>query len=55
MLDDLLEQERSILLAMANRAGVLGLMLHSTVKHEEAAPDLISVPQLNSLHGTSEV
>jgi len=48
MLDDLLEQERSILLAMANRAGVLGLMLHSTVKHDEAAPDLISVPQLNS-------
>lgn len=33
-LDELLEQERSIRLAMASRAGVLGLMLHSTYNHE---------------------
>ncbi|CAF4799401.1 unnamed protein product [Pieris macdunnoughi] len=33
-LDELVEQERSIRLAMASRAGVLGLMLHSTYNHE---------------------
>ncbi|XP_026760648.2 CXXC-type zinc finger protein 1-like [Galleria mellonella] len=33
-LEDLVEQERSIRLAMASRAGVLGLMLHSTYNHE---------------------
>uniref|UniRef100_T1IQM7 CXXC-type zinc finger protein 1 n=1 Tax=Strigamia maritima TaxID=126957 RepID=T1IQM7_STRMM len=32
-LDDLFEQERNIRTAMANRAGVLGLMLHSSVDH----------------------
>ncbi|GAB6021469.1 CXXC-type zinc finger protein 1 [Chamberlinius hualienensis] len=31
ILDELFEQERNIRLAMSNRAGVLGLMLHSTV------------------------
>lgn len=39
-LDDLFEQERSIRTAMANRAGVLGLMLHSTVDHSA----LMAVP-----------
>ncbi|KPI92438.1 PREDICTED: CXXC-type zinc finger protein 1 [Papilio xuthus] len=33
-LDELVDQERSIRLAMASRAGVLGLMLHSTYNHE---------------------
>ncbi|KAM3962563.1 LOW QUALITY PROTEIN: CXXC-type zinc finger protein 1 [Aphomia sociella] len=33
-LEELVEQERSIRLAMASRAGVLGLMLHSTYNHE---------------------
>lgn len=33
-LDELLEQERQIRLRMANRAGVLALMLHSTYNHE---------------------
>ncbi|CAG9105533.1 unnamed protein product [Plutella xylostella] len=33
-LDELVEQERSIRLAMASRAGVLGLMLHSTYNHD---------------------
>ncbi|CAG4986347.1 unnamed protein product [Colias eurytheme] len=33
-IDELVEQERSIRLAMASRAGVLGLMLHSTYNHE---------------------
>ncbi|XP_050354170.1 CXXC-type zinc finger protein 1-like isoform X2 [Nymphalis io] len=33
-LDELVEQERNIRLAMASRAGVLGLMLHSTYNHE---------------------
>ncbi|XP_073950640.1 CXXC-type zinc finger protein 1-like isoform X2 [Choristoneura fumiferana] len=32
--DELVEQERSIRHAMASRAGVLGLMLHSTYNHE---------------------
>ncbi|KAK4329393.1 hypothetical protein Pmani_000248 [Petrolisthes manimaculis] len=32
-LDELLEQERSVRQAMTNRAGVLGLMLHSTYDH----------------------
>lgn len=32
-LDELLEQERSMRTAMTNRAGVLGLMLHSTYDH----------------------
>lgn len=33
-LDDLIEQERSIRQQMANRGGVLGLMLHQTITHE---------------------
>lgn len=33
-LDDLVEQERNIRVAMANRGGVLGLMLHQTLNHE---------------------
>lgn len=41
MLDDLLEQERNVRLAMADRAGVLGLMLHSTVNHDAAATPLL--------------
>ncbi|RXG53731.1 CXXC-type zinc finger protein 1 [Armadillidium vulgare] len=36
-LDELVEQERQVRLAMTNRAGVLGLMLHSTYDHEYAA------------------
>lgn len=32
--DELMEQERQIRMAMASRAGVLGLMLHSTYNHE---------------------
>ncbi|CAL4163111.1 unnamed protein product, partial [Meganyctiphanes norvegica] len=32
-LDELLEQERTVRTAMTNRAGVLGLMLHSTYDH----------------------
>ncbi|CAL1301042.1 unnamed protein product [Larinioides sclopetarius] len=34
-LDDLIEQERSIRQQMANRGGVLALMLHQTVTHDE--------------------
>ncbi|RUS84877.1 hypothetical protein EGW08_007346 [Elysia chlorotica] len=33
-LDDLFEQERNIRMAMSNRMGVLGLMLHQTVDHD---------------------
>uniref|UniRef100_A0A182IJE4 CXXC-type zinc finger protein 1 n=1 Tax=Anopheles atroparvus TaxID=41427 RepID=A0A182IJE4_ANOAO len=33
-MDELMEQERQIRQAMASRAGVLGLMLHSTYNHE---------------------
>ncbi|XP_055677671.1 CXXC-type zinc finger protein 1-like [Lutzomyia longipalpis] len=33
-MDELMEQERQIRTAMASRAGVLGLMLHSTYNHE---------------------
>jgi len=33
-MDDLLEQERQIRASMTSRAGVLGLMLHSTYNHE---------------------
>lgn len=33
-LDELMEQERNIRIAMANRGGVLGLMLHQTIAHE---------------------
>uniref|UniRef100_A0A2M4BLR3 CXXC-type zinc finger protein 1 n=1 Tax=Anopheles marajoara TaxID=58244 RepID=A0A2M4BLR3_9DIPT len=33
-MDELVEQERQIRQAMASRAGVLGLMLHSTYNHE---------------------
>lgn len=33
-MDELLEQERQIRHQMASRAGVLGLMLHSTYNHE---------------------
>jgi len=32
--DELLEQERIVKAAMSNRAGVLGLLLHSTFNHE---------------------
>jgi len=33
-LDELLEQERQCKQALTNRAGVLGLLLHSTFDHE---------------------
>lgn len=33
-LDELFEKERSIRMSMANRAGVLGLMLHQTIDHD---------------------
>ncbi|XP_021961175.1 CXXC-type zinc finger protein 1 isoform X2 [Folsomia candida] len=33
-LDELLEQERQIRLAMSNRGGVMGLLLHSTFDHD---------------------
>jgi len=36
-LEDLYEDERSIRQAMADRAGVLGLMLHSTIDHDVVA------------------
>jgi COMPASS component SPP1 len=32
--DELIEQERQVKLAMSNRSGVLGLMLHSTFNHD---------------------
>ena len=32
--DELLEQERQVKASMSSRAGVLGLMLHSTFNHE---------------------
>merc|ERR1712203_1206038 len=32
--DELIEQERIVKAAMSNRAGVLGLLLHSTFNHE---------------------
>jgi COMPASS component SPP1 len=37
-LDDLFEQERNIRVSMANRVGVLGLMLHQTVDHDPMNP-----------------
>ena len=37
-LDELFEQERTIRMAMANRAGVLGLMLHQTIDHDPLTP-----------------
>jgi len=37
-LDDLFEQERNIRMAMSNRMGVLGLMLHQTVDHDPTTP-----------------
>lgn len=32
--DELIEQERQVRASMSNRAGVLGLLLHSTFNHE---------------------
>lgn len=32
--DELIEQERMVRSSMSNRAGVLGLLLHSTFNHE---------------------
>ncbi|XP_064606239.1 CXXC-type zinc finger protein 1-like [Liolophura sinensis] len=37
-LDELFEQERNIRLAMSNRMGVLGLMLHQSVDHDPLNP-----------------
>ncbi len=42
-LDDLFEKERNIRLAMAERAGVLSLMLHQTIDHDPMKQ--IVVPQ----------
>ena len=38
LLDELFEQERHVRTAMANRAGVLGLLLHHTVDHDPLNP-----------------
>jgi COMPASS component SPP1 len=43
-MDELIEQERQIRLAMSSRAGVLGLMLHSTYDHE-LIPKLVGQSQ----------
>ncbi|XP_064633225.1 CXXC-type zinc finger protein 1-like isoform X2 [Lineus longissimus] len=37
-LDELFEEERNIRMAMASRAGVLGLMLHQTIDHDPLNP-----------------
>ena len=39
-LDELFEQERNVRLAMNNRMGVLGLMLHQTIDHDPLTPML---------------
>ena len=39
-LDDLFEQERNIRMAMTQRAGVVGLMLHQTIDHDPRTPML---------------
>jgi COMPASS component SPP1 len=44
-LDDLFEDERRIRIAMANRSGVLGLVLHSTLDHDPMNPIMRKVPQ----------
>ena len=38
VIDDLFEQERHIRAAMANRSGVLGLLLHQTIDHDPLHP-----------------
>jgi hypothetical protein len=43
-LDELFEQERNIRVAMSNRVGVLGLMLHQTIDHDPLNP--IKVPTM---------
>jgi len=35
-LDDLFEREQKIRYCMANRHGILGLMLHQTIVHDES-------------------
>ncbi|KAK7102665.1 CXXC-type zinc finger protein 1-like [Littorina saxatilis] len=37
-LDELFEQERNVRMAMSNRMGVLGLMLHQTIDHDPMTP-----------------
>lgn len=37
-LDELFEQERNVRMAMNNRMGVLGLMLHQTIDHDPLTP-----------------
>ena len=37
-IDDLFEDERRIRTALANRAGVLGLVLHQTADHDPMHP-----------------
>ncbi|XP_052283775.1 CXXC-type zinc finger protein 1-like isoform X2 [Dreissena polymorpha] len=44
-IDELFEQERNVRFALANRMGVLGLMLHQTVDHNPLYP--ISVPDID--------
>uniref|UniRef100_UPI00398F2D74 CXXC-type zinc finger protein 1-like n=1 Tax=Pristiophorus japonicus TaxID=55135 RepID=UPI00398F2D74 len=41
-LDELFEQERNVRMAMANRAGLLALMLHQTIQHDPVTTDLRS-------------
>uniref|UniRef100_V9KTH7 CXXC-type zinc finger protein 1 n=1 Tax=Callorhinchus milii TaxID=7868 RepID=V9KTH7_CALMI len=41
-LDELFEQERNVRVAMANRAGLLALMLHQTIQHDPLSTDLRS-------------
>ncbi|XP_041037436.1 CXXC-type zinc finger protein 1-like [Carcharodon carcharias] len=41
-LDELFEQERNVRIAMANRAGLLALMLHQTIQHDPVTTDLRS-------------
>uniref|UniRef100_A0A8C4QH11 CXXC-type zinc finger protein 1 n=1 Tax=Eptatretus burgeri TaxID=7764 RepID=A0A8C4QH11_EPTBU len=41
-LDELFEQERNVRTAMANRAGLLALMLHQTIQHDPHTTDLRS-------------
>jgi len=38
LIDELFEQERHIRAAMANRSGVLGLLLHQTIDHDPLHP-----------------
>ncbi|XP_043849496.1 CXXC-type zinc finger protein 1-like [Dromiciops gliroides] len=45
-LDQLFEQERNLRVAMANRGGLLALMLHQTIQHDPFTADLRTNPDL---------